>query len=83
LSFLMRLWRPGMAGAVRLGLAHGTYCLGCCWAIMLLLFVGGVMNLAWIAGLAALVLAERFAPIGLRKAFAVVLLLGGALVAMS
>ncbi|MDB5691112.1 MAG: hypothetical protein JWO81_175 [Alphaproteobacteria bacterium] len=82
LSFLMRLWRPGVAGAVRLGLAHGTYCLGCCWAIMLLLFVGGVMNLAWIAGLAALVLAERFAPVSLRKALAIALLLAGAAVAL-
>jgi predicted metal-binding membrane protein len=58
----MRLWRPGPAGAVRLGLAHGVYCLGCCWVLMLLLFVGGVMNLAWIAGLALLVMAEKLAP---------------------
>lgn len=62
LSFLMRLWRPGTAGALRLGLAHGAYCIGCCWALMLLLFVGGVMNLAWIGGLALLVLAEKLAP---------------------
>ena len=62
LDFLMRLWRPGPAGAVRLGLAHGVYCLGCCWVLMLLLFVGGVMNLAWIAGLALLVMAEKLAP---------------------
>jgi predicted metal-binding membrane protein len=62
LDFLMRLWRPGPAGAVRLGLAHGIYCLGCCWVLMLLLFVGGVMNLAWIAGLALLVMAEKLAP---------------------
>jgi predicted metal-binding membrane protein len=62
LSFLMGLWRPGTAGALRLGLAHGAYCIGCCWALMLLLFVGGVMNLAWIGGLALLVLAEKLAP---------------------
>jgi predicted metal-binding membrane protein len=62
LVFILRLWRPGAAGALRLGLAHGFYCLGCCWALMLLLFVGGVMNLAWIAALAALVLAEKYAP---------------------
>ena len=62
LSFVVRLWRPGLAGAVRLGLAHGAYCLGCCWALMLLLFVGGVMNLAWIVALAAVVLLEKTAP---------------------
>ncbi len=66
LSFLTRLWRPGPAGAVRLGLAHGLYCLGCCWALMLLLFVGGVMNLAWIALLAGAVLVEKLAPPWLR-----------------
>jgi len=62
LAFILRLWRPGAAGALRLGLAHGLYCLGCCWVLMLLLFVGGVMNLAWVAALAALVLAEKYAP---------------------
>jgi predicted metal-binding membrane protein len=62
LTFVMRLWRPGRAGALRLGVIHGLYCLGCCWALMLLLFVGGVMNLAWIGGLALLVLAEKLAP---------------------
>jgi predicted metal-binding membrane protein len=53
-----------MAGAFRMGVQHGMLCLGCCWALMLLLFVGGVMNLAWIAGLALLVLAEKLAPAG-------------------
>ena len=62
LSFILRLWRPGTAGAIRLGLAHGVYCLGCCWALMLLLFVGGVMNLAWVAVLALVVFAEKLAP---------------------
>jgi len=45
-----------------MGLRHGVYCLGCCAALMLLLFVGGVMNLAWIAALTFVVLAEKFAP---------------------
>ena len=45
--------------SLRLGLQHGLYCIGCCWALMLLLFVGGVMNLVWIAGLAAVVLLEK------------------------
>lgn len=62
LSFIMRLSRPGALGALRLGLAHGFYCLGCCWALMALLFVGGAMNPAWIAGLALLVIAEKLAP---------------------
>ena len=65
-DFVMRLWRPGLAGALRLGTAHGLYCLGCCWALMLLLVVGGVMNLAWIAALALVVLAEKMAPPRLR-----------------
>ena len=66
LSFLMRLWRPGIAGSLRLGVAHGAHCLGCCWLLMLLLFVAGVMNLAWIAALTILVSIEKFAPVRLR-----------------
>lgn len=62
LFFILRLWRPGLRGSLRLGLRHGLYCLGCCWMLMLLLFVGGVMNLAWVAMLAAIVLAEKYAP---------------------
>jgi predicted metal-binding membrane protein len=62
IQFVMRFWRPGAAGAVRLGLRHGLYCLGCCWSLMLLLFVGGVMNLAWVALLASVVFAEKLAP---------------------
>ncbi|MGS1017000.1 DUF2182 domain-containing protein [Allosphingosinicella humi] len=79
LSFVMRLWRPGTAGALRLGLAHGAYCIGCCWALMLLLFVGGVMNLAWIGGLALLILVEKLAPARLpvTQAAAGALILGG------
>lgn len=64
LAFILRYRRPGATGALRLGLAHGLFCLGCCWTLMLLLFVGGVMDLAWIAALAALVLAEKYAPPG-------------------
>ena len=58
-AFLSRHWMRGAWGALRLGLRHGAYCVGCCWLLMLLLFVGGVMNLAWIALLTALVLAEK------------------------
>ncbi|MFL1465991.1 DUF2182 domain-containing protein [Marinobacter sp. HN1S83] len=52
-------WRPGPRGAFIMGLQHGAFCLGCCWVLMLLLFVGGVMNLYWIAGLAIYVMIEK------------------------
>lgn len=57
-------FRRDPPGALWLGVQHGAYCLGCCWALMLLLFVGGIMNLMWIAALSALVLAEKVAPAG-------------------
>ena len=63
-SFLSRHWRPGASGALRLGAMHGAYCVGCCWMLMALLFVGGVMNLVWIAALAVLVLIEKLLPAG-------------------
>jgi predicted metal-binding membrane protein len=62
IRFVMRFWRPGPAGAMKLGLMHGLFCLGCCWSLMLLLFVGGVMNLAWVALIAAVVFIEKIAP---------------------
>lgn len=71
--------RPGATGAFRMGLIHGAYCLGCCWALMALLFVGGIMNLYWIIGLALYVLIEKLAPRGdliARMAGAVLLLTG-------
>lgn len=58
-EFLSRHWRPGAFGAFRLGWLHGAYCVGCCWTLMALLFVGGAMNLVWIAALTALVLFEK------------------------
>jgi predicted metal-binding membrane protein len=66
LAFIMRHggFRREATGALALGFRHGLYCVGCCWAIMALLFVGGVMNLLWIAALAILVLFEKLAPIG-------------------
>ena len=63
-SFLSRHWRPHALGALRLGAMHGAYCVGCCWMLMVLLFVGGVMNLTWIAALAILVLIEKALPPG-------------------
>jgi len=64
LSFVMSEWREGRAGAFVMGVRHGAYCVACCWALMALLFVAGVMNLLWIAGLAILVLVERVLPGG-------------------
>lgn len=63
-EFLSRHWRPGVLGALRLGVLHGAYCVGCCGVLMALLFVGGVMNLAWIAALTILVLLEKWLPAG-------------------
>jgi predicted metal-binding membrane protein len=61
-SFLTRHARPGRLNALRLGVEHGAWCVGCCWLLMALLFVGGVMNIVWVAVLAVLVLAERAVP---------------------
>jgi predicted metal-binding membrane protein len=57
-------WRDGASGAFRMGLAHGTYCLGCCWALMVVLFAVGVMNLLWVAALTVLVFMEKVGPVG-------------------
>tara|TARA_R110001606_G_scaffold372921_1_gene530163 strand:+ start:1337 stop:2110 length:774 start_codon:yes stop_codon:yes gene_type:complete len=62
LSFLMTEWREGNGGALIMGLRHGVYCTCCCWALMLLMFVGGVMSLVWMAGLAVYFLAEKLLP---------------------
>lgn len=64
LAFLSTHWRRGARGALRMGLLHGSYCVGCCWFLMGLLFFGGVMNLYWIAGLAIYVLLEKTLPAG-------------------
>lgn len=65
LNFLMTDWREGKGGALSMGLKHGAYCTGCCWFLMALLFVAGVMNVWWIAVISVLVLAEKVAPRGL------------------
>lgn len=64
LQFISTRWRRGPVGALRMGLEHGAYCVGCCWFLMGLLFVGGVMNLYWIVGVAVLVLLEKTIPPG-------------------
>lgn len=76
LDFLVRYWH---GDALAIGLRHGLFCLGCCWAVMALLFVGGVMNLLWIAALALFVLAEKLAPSGrmLGRALGIGLILWG------
>jgi predicted metal-binding membrane protein len=66
LEFLTRYWRQRPLGPMRAGAWHGAFCLGCCWMLMGLLFVGGLMNLFWIAGLALLVLIEKLFPLGPR-----------------
>jgi predicted metal-binding membrane protein len=63
-QFISRHWRAGPVGAARLGVLHGAYCVGCCWLLMALLFVGGVMNFAWIAALTLIVGAEKLLPRG-------------------
>lgn len=68
MGFLLGEWRAGAAGAFVMGARHGLFCLGCCWALMALLFVGGVMNLAWVAALAIVVAIEKLAPLGTRLA---------------
>jgi predicted metal-binding membrane protein len=70
LGFIMQGWRAGATGAFRLGAQHGAYCLGCCWALMLILFAGGVMNLVVIVALTAWVMVEKFAPFGEQTATA-------------
>ena len=84
-SFLAEHKRPGLSGALVMGLHHGAFCIGCCWILMLLLFVGGVMNLLWIAVLAGFVLIEKLLPWGRkigRVAGAAMVLAGAVLVAL-
>jgi predicted metal-binding membrane protein len=64
--FLSQHWRRGNFGTLRMGLRHGTYCVGCCWFLMALLFVSGIMNLLWIAGIALYVAFEKLLPVNRR-----------------
>ncbi len=84
LEFFVTRWRAGSGGAFRMGLEHGAYCVGCCWALMLLLFVAGVMNLLWVALIAAFVFVEKLYPargVTSRVASAALILSGLALLA--
>jgi predicted metal-binding membrane protein len=84
LGFLMTNWRDGRLGALQMGARHGAYCLGCCWALMCVLFVVGVMNLVWVAALTGFVLCEKVGPAGAivaRVAGAAMVLVGVLLIA--
>ena len=80
IGFFMTEWRDGTSGAFTMGIKHGAHCLGCCWILMGLLFVFGVMNLIWVAALSVLILLEKLAPFGLAIArLSGVAMLGGAI----
>jgi predicted metal-binding membrane protein len=64
IGFFMTEWQDGASGALIMGIKHGAYCVGCCWALMAVLFVTGVMNLLWMVALAVFVLVEKVAPYG-------------------
>ena len=64
IQFLASRWKAGGVGAFQMGIEHGSFCLGCCWVLMALLFFGGVMNLWWIGGLTLFVLLEKILPFG-------------------
>jgi predicted metal-binding membrane protein len=85
LQFLLNEWREGTWGAFLMGLRNGNYCVVCCWALMALMFVGGVMNLLWMAAIAVVVLVEKVAPAPalLGKAGGVVLSVWGVWMALS
>ncbi len=64
LRFVLEHWQPGRGGALRMGIRHGLYCVGCCWLLMLLMFAGGAMSVLWMAALSAFIIAERVLPGG-------------------
>jgi predicted metal-binding membrane protein len=84
LGFLMSNWRDGATGALRMGIRHGAHCLGCCWALMCVLFAVGVMNLLWVAALTGVVLLEKVGPAGavVARVAGVIMIVAGTLVAI-
>jgi hypothetical protein len=84
-GFLMQHWRPGRTGALRVGLLHGAWCVGCCWALMAALFALGVMSIGWMAFIAALIAAEKLLPwpVATSRAIALLLLVLGLSVAIT
>lgn len=83
LHFVMGHWRQGRLGAIRMGVEHGAYCVGCCWGLMIVLFALGVMSLTWMAVVAALIFAQKLLPYGeyLTRVFAVGFIAAGIWVA--
>ena len=83
-DFLVTHWRRGRVGALRLGVEHGAYCVGCCWALMGVLVVAGSMSLAWVVAIALVVAAEKLLPAGqlLGRLGGVVLLVAGIVVVL-
>ncbi len=63
-DFVLNHWRDGASGALRMGLEHGLYCLGCCWFLMALMFAAGIMSLLWMAVIAVFILLEKLLPAG-------------------
>jgi len=63
-GFITRYWQAGLGGALRMGVLHGAFCVGCCWVLMMLLFAAGVMNLVWVAALSVLILLQKVLPGG-------------------
>jgi predicted metal-binding membrane protein len=82
-AFIMQHWRDGYGGTLRMGVVHGAYCLGCCWALFAVLVAAGVMSLAWMLLLTLVIFAEKVLPLGRRvsQAVGVVFLVLGVLVA--
>jgi predicted metal-binding membrane protein len=81
--FVLHGWRDGRIGALRMGVEHGAFCIGCCWGLMLALFALGVMSLVWMGVIAAIIFAEKLLPAGetFSRVFAVALVAGGIWVA--
>jgi predicted metal-binding membrane protein len=79
---LVKYWRQGAFGPMLAGARHGVFCLGCCWMLMALLFVGGLMNVLWVAALAFLIMIEKLLPIGPRisRLGGIALMIWGAIV---
>jgi predicted metal-binding membrane protein len=84
LDFLVTRWRSGRLGALRLGIEHGAYCIGCCWALMLVLVVAGAMGLVWVIAIALVVAVEKLLPAGqwLGRAGGIALVAAGIVVAV-
>ena len=83
MHYVLGGWREGRLGALRMGLEHGGYCVGCCWGLMLILFALGVMSITWMLVIAVVIFAEKVIPFGdrLTPVFALAFIVGGIWVA--